>query len=129
MRELKIKEISEITGIKSHTLRYYESVGLIGNINRKSGIRFYTEDDITWINFLVKLKRTGMKISDIKEYADLKIKGYSTVVARKHILSNQVENIESKIRELTETKEYLYKKLDFYSELEQNPSAKWSEEK
>ena len=53
---MDIKEVSALTGIKAHTLRYYENIGLINNITRDSnGRREYSENDIKWIEFLKRL--------------------------------------------------------------------------
>lgn len=44
---MKIKEVSERSGMSSDTLRYYERIGLIPPVTRnKSGIRDYNEIDV-----------------------------------------------------------------------------------
>jgi hypothetical protein len=59
MLELEINEVSRITKLKPHTLRYYESIGLIMDIKRnESGKRIYNEliDELTkipWIEFKI----------------------------------------------------------------------------
>jgi DNA-binding transcriptional MerR regulator len=58
---LTIQQVAEITGLSEHTLRYYEKIGLIHPINRAdNGHRRYSPDDTGWIDFLNKLRATGM---------------------------------------------------------------------
>ncbi len=62
---MNIKELSEISGLTTHTLRYYEKIGLLKNIKRDSvGYRDYTENDAAWIEFIGRLKATGMSIEN-----------------------------------------------------------------
>lgn len=60
---LTIQQVAAATGLTEHTLRYYERIGLIHPIVRAgSGHRRYCERDIWWIEFLMKLRNTGMSI-------------------------------------------------------------------
>lgn len=69
---MNISKISQLLSISYDTLRYYEKIGLIKNINRdKSGNRDYSEQDLNWIRFLLRLKKIRMPIEKIKIYADL----------------------------------------------------------
>lgn len=81
-----IGEFSNITNISSPTLRYYEKEQLLVTNRDAIGRRFYTQEDITWILFIKKLKDTGMSIKDIREYAILRYQGDSTMQQRLVIL-------------------------------------------
>src|SRR5690349_1245444 len=60
---LTIQETSATTGLSVHTLRYYERIGLIHPISRStSRHRRYREEDLRWIEFLLRLRATGMPI-------------------------------------------------------------------
>lgn len=83
---MTIGELSKATGISEYTLRYYEKKGLI-RVNRDSaGRRCYADSDIAWVAFIQRLKCTGMLLKDIKNYADLRYKGDSTMPERLAIL-------------------------------------------
>jgi DNA-binding transcriptional MerR regulator len=61
--ELTIQQVSERTGLSVYTLRYYERNGLLEPINRAAnGHRCYSATNITRIEFLSKLRMTGMPI-------------------------------------------------------------------
>ncbi len=56
-----IQQIASMTGLSTHTLRYYEKIGLIKNVQRdQTGYRQYTDVDLAWIQFLIRLRVTGM---------------------------------------------------------------------
>ena len=61
------------TGLTADTLRYYERDGLIVRpvVRVSSGHRRYGEDDIDWILLITRLRSTGMRIRDVRRYADL----------------------------------------------------------
>jgi DNA-binding transcriptional MerR regulator len=66
---MNIKEAAEKTGISAHTLRFYERSGLFPKIRRsKSGIREFTDADISFLMFLAALKKTGMSLDDIADF-------------------------------------------------------------
>jgi len=66
---MKIKEVVEITGVSSHTIRFYEKSGLLPEIQRSdTGVRQFTESDVNIIQFVSSLRRTGLAIKDIVEF-------------------------------------------------------------
>ena len=116
---MEIGQVSERFKIKSHTLRYYESIGLIQNIERDaSGKRVYSEKDLVWLDMIMRLRATGMPIEKMKTYARLRYLGDETVTERKIILKEHLENIESEIQKLTEMQIYVTHKIKVYEEME-----------
>jgi Predicted transcriptional regulators len=120
MVELEINEVSKITKLKAHTLRYYESIGLIKNIKRNSsGKRIYTEQDLKWLEVINRLRATGMNINKMIEYARLRHMGDETITQRKNIMKEHLSSIENEIKKLLEAKDYVEKKIKIYSEMEE----------
>jgi len=120
MKELEIGEVAKLIKLKPHTLRYYENIGLIKDIKRNnSGNRIYSEKDLRWIESLKRLKATGMKISKMKEYAELKDLGDTTISQRRTILKEHLNLIEDEIKVLLETEEYVKNKIEIYKEMEE----------
>ena len=69
---LTISDAARASGVSAHTLRYYERAGLLDPIDRAAGgHRRYAEEDLVRIQFLSKLRSTGMPIRQIRAYADL----------------------------------------------------------
>ena len=104
--EFETSEVANITKLKAHTLRYYESIGLIKDIKRdSSGKRIYSEQDLKWLEVINRLRATGMNINKMKKYASLRHMGDETVTERKNIMKEHLTSIERKIEELQEARE------------------------
>ncbi|WP_420549216.1 MerR family transcriptional regulator [Curvivirga sp.] len=66
---MKIGELAKETGVSTHTLRYYEKIGLIDTAAKDaSGHRNYGAFELDLINWVVCLKKSGMPLEKIKTY-------------------------------------------------------------
>ncbi len=112
---LTIQQVAQETGLSEHTLRYYERIGLIHPINRaENKHRRYSPNDIGWIDFLNKLRATGMTIQQMRQYAELQRQGDSTLPQRVAILKALRCQVEAHIAELREHMGLLDYKVEFY---------------
>ena len=110
----KIGEISKITNLTIDTLRYYEKEGLITPARDQNNIRMYSNSDIRWIQFIKKLKQTGMPLKNIKEYSNLRDQGDSTINERLSLLYEQKQRLEQNSKQLEEHILFLNNKIDIY---------------
>ena len=116
--KLTIQEVSNATGLSAHTLRYYERIGLIHPINREENTRrCYTADDVGWIDFLLKLRATGMSIKDMQRYAELQRQGDETLPERLEMLKALRHKVEVHIDEMNEHLKMIHYKIDYYSKV------------
>lgn len=114
--EYKINQVSKITGISSHTIRYYEKEGIIPPIKRdNTGIRLFNEENLFWLDLVTCLKKTQMPVNDIKRIVELSQKGDITIPERKEILEEHKRNIEQQIKDLQKSKEKINQKIAFYN--------------
>lgn len=110
-----IKKVSELTGISSYTLRFYDNEGLFPFVTRdKNNIRLFSESHLDWINIIHCLRDTGMSILDIKEYLKLCEQGKSTAEERYIIILRQKEKAEQEVIRAQKQVELLKKKTDYY---------------
>jgi DNA-binding transcriptional MerR regulator len=115
---LTIQEVVQATGLSAHTLRYYERVGLIHPIGREENThRRYTMDDVGWIDFLTKLRATGMSIKDMQKYAELQRRGDETLPERIEMLKSLRDKVEAHVEELNEHLKLIYYKIEFYQKI------------
>jgi DNA-binding transcriptional MerR regulator len=100
---LSISEAAERTGLSTHTLRYYEREGLmLGGVGRASSThRRYSDADITWVEFLTKLRSTSMPIARVREYVDLVREGDASTPARLALLLAHRESVIAQLDEMT----------------------------
>ena len=68
---MTIQEVAEQTGISAYTIRFYEKTGVLPPIKRTpNGIRQFSEADVVFLHFLMRLKQTGMSLEDIMEFTE-----------------------------------------------------------
>lgn len=116
--QLTIQQVAEATGLSVHTLRYYERIGLIHSIGRAENThRRYSMDDVGWIEFLNKLRATGMSIQHMQVYAELQRQGDSTLPQRVQMLKDLKDQVEGHIDELNEHLNVIRYKINVYQEL------------
>ena len=64
-----IKEVSEMFHLPSSTLRYYEDLGILTNVERsKSGHRVYIQGHINRLKTICCFKKTGMSIAKLQQF-------------------------------------------------------------
>ncbi len=114
---LTIQQVAEATHLSEHTLRYYERIGLIHPINRaENGHRRYSQGDIGWIDFLTKLRATGMSIQQMQRYAELQRQGDSTLAERVEMLKVHHCAVQARMDELMDHMKLITYKIQLYSE-------------
>lgn len=113
-----MKQTCERTNLTYDTLKFYCNEGLVPNVKRdKNNYRVFSDKDIAWINSLSCLKNCGMRISEMKEYVKLCLKGEKTIPKRKEILNIKLKELEHKINEIKESVEYIHWKQQFYDDV------------
>ncbi|MCD7809816.1 MAG: MerR family transcriptional regulator [Erysipelotrichaceae bacterium] len=109
-----IKEVADMMGVGTPTLRYYDEMGLLPGIKRVNGRRVFEDKDFKWLRVLNCMKNMNMPIKKIKEYVDLALQGDSTLQARYDLIKEQKENLQAQIDTLNicmkeiEYKEWYY---------------------
>jgi DNA-binding transcriptional MerR regulator len=98
---MKIGELAKRSGLSTYTIRYYERIGLLPHADRdQSGQRNYDASILTWIEFLGRLKTTGMPIRDMLQYAALRERGVGTEAKRQALLEQHRERVRAQLADL-----------------------------
>lgn len=111
-----IGQVSEMFNLPVSTLRYYDKEGLFPELNRTSGIRQFSENEIEALRVIECLKKTGLQIKDIKQFMSWCMEGSSTYTKRKELFENQKKQVEAEISKLNKTLDMLNFKCWYYSE-------------
>lgn len=90
-----ISQAAQMTGISPSAIRYYDKEGLLPQVERKNGIRLFSDMDIRWLHLLTCLKNTGMPIKRIRQ--------------QRQFVLDQIEQLQYYMEEL-DFKEWYYKK-------------------
>ncbi|MCB5164877.1 MerR family transcriptional regulator [Streptomyces bambusae] len=110
-----ISEVAARTGLTQHTLRWYERIGLLHHVDRShSGQRRFSEADLSWLDFVGKLRSTGMAVADMVRYAELVREGEHTFDERRALLERTRREVAARIDELTGTLAILDYKIGLY---------------
>jgi len=123
---ISIQQASAATGLSIHTLRYYERIGLIDPVPRQSNQhRLYRQEDLRWIEFLPRLRATGMSIQQMLRYAELRRMGeqLGSVSERKVLLEQHAETLEAELLVLQDTLAMLRDKVALYAGMEEKLKA------
>lgn len=113
---IPIAEAAEISGVSTHTLRYYERAGLmLTPVDRASSShRRYSPADLSWVAFLTRLRMTGMPIAGIRRYTDLVREGASTIAERRELLVAHRERVREELADITASLRAIDYKIDIY---------------
>ena len=98
---MNIGRASELSGIPSKTIRYYESIGLLPLPARTgSGYRDYSAPEIEIMRFIQRARHLGFPIKDVCELLDLWNDTDRNSAQVKSLTKRHIDEIEEKIAEL-----------------------------
>ena len=108
-------EVAERTGFSLDTLRYYERIGLLHEIDRTPGEqRRFSEHDVLWLLMFRCLRESGMPIAQMIRFAELARGGEETVAERLALLEAHDRRIEERIAGLRAHQKQIRQKILIY---------------
>ena len=101
-------------------LRYYERAGLmLTPVDRASSThRRYSPADVAWVQFLTRLRSTGMPISTMRAYTELVRVGESSVQERLDLLVRHRAAVLAQLDEITASLAAIEHKIAVYRQKE-----------
>ena len=111
-----IGQISEMFHIPISTLRYYDKEGLFPHMQRSSGIRKLTEQEIETLRVIECLKKSGMEIKDIRQFMAWCALGSETYSQRLGLFQKQKQAVEAEIQRLEKTLAMIRFKCWYYEQ-------------
>lgn len=111
-----IGQVSEMFSLPISTLRYYDREGLFPDMERKSGIRQFSEKEIEALRVIDCLKASGLEIREIKQFMRWCSEGPSTYEERRQLFEKRKNALEAEIAELNKTLDMLKYKCWYYEE-------------
>ncbi len=103
MKTLSITRVSELTGLTTATIRFYESKGLITPIGRKGLTRIYAQEVLTQLSLIILAKQAQFSLDDIVEM----LNNFPEKGIERPVLRVKIDEIEQKIQKLQKLKEGL----------------------
>jgi DNA-binding transcriptional MerR regulator len=111
-----IGQISEMFDLPISTLRYYDREGLFPALKRQSGIRQFDEKDIEVLRTIECLKKSGLGITDIKQFMIWCSQGSTTYELRRQLFEKQKKTVEEEIKKMQQTLDMIKFKCWYYDE-------------
>jgi MerR family copper efflux transcriptional regulator len=110
---MNIRELSNRTGFSIDTIRYYEKMGLIENVDRsQAGYRIFDDEALKRFLFIKKSKNMGFTLNDIKELLALKIEADEPCEPVHKLAKQKLQIVEEKILELNRIQKVLKSLID-----------------
>jgi DNA-binding transcriptional MerR regulator len=115
---LSIGEVSALTGLTAHTLRFYEQEGLfVAPVRRNAaGRRVFTGEEVGWLKVCTKLRSSGMPLPEIRRYAQLAREGAGNEAERFEILRRHEARVQQQVADLQEALGIIHAKVERYAQ-------------
>lgn len=113
---MRIGEFAQRAGVTPRTVRYYESLGLLGPSEREgSGFRYYTELELTRLEKINALKELGLSLEEIAVVIPLYFEDPTGLRGKRkvlEILKTHFQETEDKIESLQQFRADLKANID-----------------
>ena len=109
-----IGQVAEMFDLPISTLRYYDKEGLFPTLERKSGIRKFSDVEIDALRIIECLKSSGLEIKDIKQFMDWCTQGPETYAQRKELFERRLDALEEEMARLSRMRDMLKYKCWYY---------------
>ena len=138
---MKVKEVSQLTGVSVRTLHHYDDIGLlVPDDVTEAGYRIYSEENLATLQQILFFRELGFSLKKIKELLsspsfdrqeafDMQRK---MLIAKRQQLDEMIETIEKTIRhekgEVRMTNEEKFQGFDFSTNpYEQEARSRWGD--
>jgi DNA-binding transcriptional MerR regulator len=101
-KNYKISDVSKETGLSADTLRYYEKAGLLKNIKRmSSGIRLYSQADLSRLRFIQRAKTMNFSLAEISQLLEMRENPARAKKNVRQLTRNKLDEVELHLKTLT----------------------------
>jgi len=111
---MKIGELSKLSGLSAHTLRFYEKQGLIQASTRsESNYRIYSSSDLATAKFIKRSREMGFSLEEVEVFLSIRADKPAHVCRdAKDIAQQKIKDVQVKIEEMQQVLVALHKLSD-----------------
>ncbi|WP_172370761.1 TipAS antibiotic-recognition domain-containing protein [Sporosarcina jiandibaonis] len=138
---MKVKEVSQMTGVSVRTLHHYDDIGLlVPDVLTEAGYRIYSEENLATLQQILFFRELGFSLKKIKELLSSpsfdRQEAFEMqrkmLIAKRQQLDEMIDTIEKTIRhekgELRMTNEEKFQGFDFSTNpYEQEARDRWGD--
>lgn len=107
-KQLKIGEVSRLSGIGIEALRFYEKSGLLDRPGRTySGYRLYDESVLERLAFVKKAQLLGFTLDEIKQLIEHKRNGENPCAEVREIVKTRLNELNERIEQMLKYRDEL----------------------
>jgi len=107
-KPLNIGSVAAATGLPAKTIRYYESIGLVGPARRTGGnYRLYDERDVSTLRFVERARRLGFSLKEVAELLTLWRDRRRASADVRRLAETQIRRVDARLSELQEMRRSL----------------------
>jgi MerR family transcriptional regulator, copper efflux regulator len=100
-RQYKISDVTKETGLTADTLRYYEKIGLLKKVNRNlSGIRLYTDRDLSRLRFIQRAKTMNFSLDEITQLLQMRENPARAKKSVRVLTQNKLDEVKQHLKTL-----------------------------
>lgn len=108
MSDMNIGEAARLSGVTAKMIRHYEQIGLIApTVRTDAGYRVYRDKDVHELRFIRRARNLGFSLEQIRTLLSLWQDKSRASADVKRMASSHVEELDTRIRELTEMRDTL----------------------
>lgn len=98
---MKIQGFSQLTGLSTQTIRYYESIGILPPPRRTpNGYRDYSEKDLDRARFVAGIRSLDLSLDEIAEILAMQDRREAPCRTLLDLIKQKADQIEERIRDL-----------------------------
>jgi len=112
---MTVNDLSQRTGVTSHTVRYYSRIGLLKpGRNPDNGYRLFDRSDLARLRFIRQAQSLGFTLDEISEILAESEHGRSPCPKVRDILRRRIEENHRKLAELMDLQSRMEEALDHW---------------
>lgn len=101
---MQIGELVRRTGVDAETLRFYEKIGLLLKPSRTdSGYRIYSDSHVKQVKFILRAKRLGLSLDEIRDIIRLREGGQAPCFHVERLIQrrlSELDQVQGELRQL-----------------------------
>jgi len=98
----KISDITKLTKLSADTLRYYEKISLLKKIDRApSGVRLYSDQDLSHIRFIQRAKTMNFSLDEIAQLLQMRENPGRAKKSVRQLTQDKLKEVEAHLKSLT----------------------------
>ena len=114
-----IGELSETVGLPIDTIRFYEKRGLLNDkhfCRKENNYRDYTETAVARLELIRQGQMVGLTLAEIRHFIEAWEADSLTAQEKIAFFECKIEEVDARIAELEQTKEYIRAKITMIAE-------------